>query len=257
MTLNLEKVQQELNAAYAPLLDPEIVRERIRRVADSQWADPDAVIRELNGPFLIAGHEQYAESNPRVVIVGQENNDWAGGIYPRFSDFQAAHPKNLTTMLDHYREFITAWPYNSTFFQYFKKLRGAIHGEQPPGRQQSILWLNLFKLNHGGKCSWKSPLYEQLLAIQEGVFQAEIRALAPHVVVFLTGPNYDQVIEKLYPDYKRIDVPPFTSRQIVQIAASGLPRLTFRSYHPGYIHRRGETGWGYYRAIVDQVRASD
>jgi hypothetical protein len=255
MTLDLEKAQQELNAAYAPLLDPEVVRERLRGVDDSRWPDPDAVIRELNGPFLIAAHEQYAESSPRVVIVGQENNDWAGLTYPRFSDFHAAHPKNLTTMLDHYREFITARRYNSPFFQYFRKLREAIHGEQSAGRQQSILWLNLCKLNYRGMCSWKSPLYEQMLAIQEGVVQAEIKALDPHVVIFLTGPNYDPVIGKLCPDYKSVEVPPFKPRQLMQIAASGLPCLTFRSYHPGYVHRRGEKGWAHYQAIVDRIRA--
>lgn len=257
MKFDLEKAQQELNAAYAPLLDPEIVRERLRAVADSQWPDPDVVIRELNGPFLIAGHEQYAESSPRVVIVGQENNDWAGGVYPRFSDFHAAHPKNLTIMLEHYREFITAWPYKSTFFQYFKKLREAIHGAQPADRRQSILWLNLFKVNYRGMCSWKSPLYEQSLAIQEGVLQAEIKALDPHVVIFLTGPDYDHVLERLFPQFERFDVPPFPPRQVMRIEDKDniLPSLSFRSYHPRYVNCRGAAGWAWYQAITDQILA--
>lgn len=245
-------MQDDLNEAYRPLLDQSEVFRRLAQCPHADWPDAQSIVRELNGPFLIAAHEQYQEAKLRVVIVGQENNDW--GPYKSFADFHQAHPANLASALDEYRKFITRWEYNTTFFQYFARLRKEIHGEQASEQQQSILWLNLFKLNHGGKCSWKSPLYEQMLAIQAGVFQAEIKALDPHVVIFLTGPDYDQVIERFFPQIQRATISPFEQRQVMRISAPGLPRLTFRSYHPGYVHRQGEAGWDYYGAIVNHIR---
>ncbi len=94
-----------------------------------------------------------------------------------------------------------------------------------------------------------------MLAIQEGVFQQEIAALDPHVVIFLTGPYYDCVIKRFYPNPKEFELPPFKTRQVMRIGAPDLPTLTFRSYHPGYVHRRGALGWPWYQAIIDQILA--
>ena len=237
--------QERLNEIYKPLIDFTVVKERMS-LADGE----EKILNEIWGPFLVETTTQYEESELKAVIVGQENNGWMKENYFHFLDSR----QPMERALREYREFVAKWEYKSPFFQYFHDLREQIHGSAGLVKKQSVLWSNLFKVNHNGKSTLASTHYEKMLALQSGIFRAEMEILNPEVVIFLTGPRYDQVIEKFYDDAKFIAVEPHLGRQVARVEATGLPMLAFRSYHPSYVNRKSAERKVWYDAIVEQVR---
>jgi hypothetical protein len=222
-------MQDLLNVAYQPLVDLDLIYGRL-----GKGPATDAVLRELNGPFLVATNTEYENSRPRIVIVGQENNGWMDDI----ADYLGwVGSKSIEDALAVYRGFDIATYRYGTFSRYFSLFRDRLLGETPEGGRRSILWTNLFKLNHKGKQSIYSPLLEPMLKLQEEVFAQEMNALKPDAVVFLTGPRYDHIIERFYPKvlFRAVDGHPVN--EVAEVVAEGLPKLSFRTYHPGYLNR--------------------
>lgn len=219
-------LQEKLNSNYEPLVNLKRVLERL-----GPCDAPEAVLRQLNGPFLLCATEQYQASRPKVVIVGQENNGWLECDYWTFLNEQ-----DVNDALAVYEGFDIA-EYGSGFFgRHFSEFRNRIRGTITDDNRRSVLYNNLFKLNHDGKHSIDSPHLEVMLRIQQDVFAKEIEALAPDVVIFLTGPDYDFVLERFYPGivFEQVDSHPIN--EIAQLKSGRLPDGTYRTYHPGHLH---------------------
>ena len=190
----------------------------------------DKMLREVSAPFLVKTNEQYEVAKPRVVVVGQETNGWLG-LYKEFLD-----RNTIIDALSTYESFDFGRMYNSTFFQYFDRIRNSIFGANATkDSRKVILWLNLFKFFHGSMI--RSPHLEAVLNLQADVFQQELKLLKPDVVIFLTGPNYDCIIRRFYPNVLPKPLEVYSERQVAQLVHRDLPSLTFRTYHPGYLNR--------------------
>lgn len=220
-------LQTRLNQAYSSIVDRDQVIERL-----SDFESPDAILRELNGPFLIASNDQYEKATPKVVIVGQENNYWLDCDFLTFLSDQT-----LDDALDVYRKFDIAEYGHGSFGRYFSIFRDRIYGTITDENRRSILWNNLFKLNHDGKSSISSPHEKAILQIQGELFVDEIEILRPDVVIFLTGPNYDHIIQRFYPDTEFQEVDGHPLNEVAMVNSERLPKLCFRTYHPGYLNR--------------------
>lgn len=220
-------IQEQLLSAYLPLLDRTAMQERL---GDSVWAE--ALLCELNGPFLLAVSEQYERSSPKVVIVGQENNGWLEFDYQTFlQSHDADH------CLAVYRGFDIGQYSPGTFGRYFSNLRQTLLGEITESNRRAVLWTNLFKINHNGKQTIHSPHLKAILAIQQGIVAKEIQILQPDVVIFLTGPRYDDVLRKTFSDVAFRSVDEYPINEVAQVVAAGLPALSFRTYHPAFLNR--------------------
>ena len=243
-------MQEELNAIYRRLVDSaEVYRTLGKAVTTEQLLD------EVDGPFLIATNDDYEAARPRLIIVGQENNRWAGPYRKVLADAADGPTKAIDRLVEGYGNF---WreqpsdPYNVCFFQRIAKIRRAIIGND--SQRHKLLWLNLFKFNQGRDPQMIYSAHRDIvLKWQANVVQEEIRILCPNVVIFLTGPDYDPIISRFYPDaaFRAIDEHPLN--ELALVIAHALPSLTFRVYHPNYFNRIEKEKPYCYQAIIDRI----
>lgn len=222
-------IQERLNEIYRHLTEQRQVLRRVEKLGK----DPD-VLDALDGPFLIASNPHYEAARPKIVIVGQENNGWLD--HCTYAEFLSGK-RSTEEVLEQYRVFDPALTYNTTFFQYFARIRDSILGVDATRYYWAALWLNLFKFNHGGKSTLGSPHEGLIRELQGDVFRQEIEILAPDVVIFLTGPRYDPVIDGFFGSVLRLPLEGHSTWEVAKLQARGLPAMSFRTYHPGYLNR--------------------
>lgn len=72
------------------------------------------------------------------------------------------------------------------------------------------------------------------------VVRFEISHLQPTVVLFLSGPNYDDELRRIYSDaqFEAINKRRCV-RHLARVKADGLPSNSIRTYHPNYLFRIG------------------
>lgn len=238
--------QERLNAAYRRLVDKATVYECL-----GEGEATDAMLKALEGPFLVVTNERYETSTPKVIIVGKESDGWLG--YPYY-DFLST--KALDDALAEYRNFDIASYGGGCFGRYFAMFQNRLFQGSDNGQKGSALWLNLFKLNEGMLPMIDSPYCESVLKLQGNIFRQELDALKPDAVVFLTGPSYDWVIQEFYPDAKCVPLEDHKQRHLARIVADGLPDLTFRTYHPAYVNRQQPERIRWYEEVIQRIKGS-
>jgi hypothetical protein len=55
----------------------------------------------------------------------------------------------------------------------------------------------------------------------------------------MTGPNYDDMIERVFGPITMTPIGNYSQRELSRIKRRGLPEHTFRTYHPNYLWRFG------------------
>jgi hypothetical protein len=155
-------------------------------------------------------------------------------------------------MLQAYVSFDFASSYshrNSAFWRAFRLLEAEV-------AQDGVLamWTNLFKVDMGGsvvrRCDEKAR--KLLRKAQAGILLEEVRALDPTVVVFFTGPTYDDEIVHAFGElgFHQLwsDRP---LREAAQVISPFLPQLSFRMYHPNYLQRSRR--WGQLSQLAFEI----
>jgi len=231
----MEKIASELRGQFQTRLNS--LYENISK----EYTDE---LELLHGPFLISVTEEYANMKPRVIIVGQETGWW-----PNYKDY-CTGDKKIEDMLKAYwaynfgvphsnpdvaRKYLNfrhvrknTSPFWNLFRSFVKCLCNDVHG--------SILWQNLIKFDYNGASVFKASekVQERVFQIQNGLFREEIKILSPDVILFFTGPKYDGVIKKYYPNsmFDEVRKP----EKVYRVKHPDLPELAFRTYHPKYLY---------------------
>jgi len=117
-----------------------------------------------------------------------------------------------------------------------------------------FVWSNLIKIDDmsdvGNKTARvKQDIEQKLCGL--GLLQEEIKITRPNVVVFFTGPHYDNRLDE---DFKGIDkknVEPYKERQFARLKHELLPN-SFRIYHPDYLNWAGK--WNMIELLADEVK---
>ena len=186
----------------------------------------------LAQPFLVAVPADYERSTRRLMIVGQETFGWgeryAGGVASA-ADLMALHAE--FDLGRYYRP--------SPFWQAAHQLHAALN---PDGPARAFVWNNLVKVDAG---RGRQPAEVEDAVSRLELLPAEIRLLAPDVVVFLTGPRYDARLLAAFPG---ATLDPAASA-VARVQHSDLPTQSFRTYHPAYLRRAKR--W----AVLDEVAA--
>ncbi len=180
--------------------------------------------------------EQYCNADTKILVIGQELNDW---------DF--APDGNVADSMEFTNHFQTAQGYyNSAFWQYVKQLGSSFNGENYH-TMHSVAWTNILKL-----CGNTDPKFlinnaPQLLeeyCITFDTVKNEIEILAPDVVIFLTGPTYNKWIELQFDGVKYLPVDDnFNTTELARLEHKHLPVNTYVTYHPGYTARNRDKLW--------------
>ena len=193
---------------------------------------------EVSAPLLIKIPALYESARIRVVMIGQETNGWgdSGPSTPGPSTLATMQkqPTEETALFleDLYEKFLNerkGKPSRRPFFQGINQLMGQL------GNRQSYVWTNLFPSDHGNKPP-QGEMREWLLDFR--VLAAQISILEPNVVIFLTGPNRDDVVQKLFKGATFTALRDKRRSQLAKISgAAGLPAASYRTYHPAYLRR--------------------
>ncbi len=187
---------------------------------------------DLEGPDLIWISDEYLQANPRIAIIGQQVREW-------YSYREFVSPLSIGKAIAVHRHSSERHNPGKPFRRFFHAVaEGAFPGE--PDGWKKILWTNLVKFVCTGKEAsvLKKPFAEQVLQMQRNVLREELRIAEPHICIFVTGPDYDQVLERCFPGirYEQLDLP---GRQFARLVHNNLPNKSYRTYHPRYLLPKG------------------
>ena len=170
---------------------------------------------EMEGPFLTAPNDDYWRSPRKVAFIGQETKGWTSET-------------DICAQMATCTRFNLGEGYNPTpFWNIIRKFEAALTGST-----YSSAWLNLNRYGEGGgRPSWVN---QQILAELDFLLLEELTLINPAVVIFFTGPNYDQRISELL-QATTLQIESFPPRKLCRLRSPVLPSVIFRTYHPKYL----------------------
>jgi len=207
----MSSMSEQLDSAYL---------DAVRRWRTLRSAEVPGAPR-ISAPLVIDVPPAYSGARVRLMIVGQESFGWGESI-----DHTLSAEDVLNTLRSWYREFDRASGYKATpFWQAAMQIFTALN---PAATSRAFLWSNLYKMDVGGR----RPSPDSEAALDDAhLIRAEIEALSPQVVVFFTGPAYDDRLLRCFPGATLTPV----SRALARVSHPALPPLAFRTYHPRYL----------------------
>jgi hypothetical protein len=202
----------------------------LRKRYELAWPELERIREDhprLSWPHLIRIPDGYASSHPRIMIIGRETTDWA----PK--DRHA--PWSVDLARDTYAHFLKHNPSASPFWKAFRALGNTLGG---PAAVSSMIWTNLFKFAQQSSTGrWglsDSAVRDAVSAL--GLLQAEIEITRPQVIVFFTGPGFDDRLKMLFQGVEfRPVLDNISATKLARLEGSILPSIALRSYHPNYL----------------------
>jgi hypothetical protein len=198
--------------------------------------------KPTNPLLLYINEEEYQAADIKIMVYGQETNDWEGL-------FQSDIEKTLT----YYDEFLNqgeCWNYGGQFWNGVSRFISLLQ-EKYPNKKISLVWNNLVKI---GKYNEKGFPPDYIYEAERNSFNVakdELKILQPNIVLFLTGPNYDSVIHDNFGALPFSKLPSsFSERALAKVTMLGIP-FAFRTYHPNFLWRNDINA--YFNAIIDKI----
>lgn len=181
--------------------------------------------RELSEPFLtdLAAHS-YSEAPVRVAYVGQQTNGWLG----TFGAKGLAAAPYIDLLQHEYRQFALGAQYKRTrFWTAGHKLYYRLN---PNGPSNGFLWTNLLKVDE--KCQCPQNDVRLLLARYFPVLERELELARPHVVVFVTGKDYDDILSAQLRGAILEPIGGTELNALARVRHEVLPLHSYRTFHP-------------------------
>ncbi len=196
--------------------------ERIAR----EFLAVSAIPEEYAGPFLVSCPKGYTKLSAKWVYVGQETFGW-----DRLSSVN-----DVQELMTCHAKFNLAENYHgraSPFWAFAHELDRKLN---PDGPRRSFLWSNIARI---GKADAAGRVADELLDFwkRKKLLATEIGLASPMLVMFVTGPHYDDLLAAEFDD---IEISKLSVEEPVsQLCHPDLPVLSFRSYHPKFLRLRG------------------
>lgn len=208
--------------------------------------------KNIDGPHLMfCNDELYKSSKRKIMFIGQEGT---GNV---FRDY-LGHPSdpNLKGERIHYSNIPKLFLQNciqnyidifnkqqvkpgGEFWRQLLKINKALNGEQSTN---GFLYNNVSKYCNC-ESNGKPPLTwvdHKFVVENLNILSKEIEITKPDVIIFLTGPNYDEKISCQFEGEMNFisineEIP---SRVLAKVIHPLLPKYTYRTYHPAYLKRK-------------------
>jgi hypothetical protein len=206
-------------------MDVRLELEKFYTTVKTRAADNVNGYAELRGPDVVWVDDDYFNAPLRVAIVGQQ----VDGTEYSYREF--AETWSIQDAIKNTREFDFGSTYWRTpFWQFFHAVRVSQLG--PESSTRSLLWTNLvrFVTLERDSILWK-PYAEGALRLQDDILKTELKLTKPDICIFVTGPNYDPILERYFPGIEYQDRG-LNIRAFAKLKHSALPAFSYRSYHP-------------------------
>ena len=229
------------------------MNKKLLNLYQSKWKMLSATMQDIlsdeqldekpTNPLLLSiNEEEYQAADIKIMVYGQETNDWEGS-------FQNEIEKTLT----YYDEFLNqgeCWNYGGQFWNGVSRFISLLQ-EKYPNKKISIVWNNLVKIGKYNEKGFPPDYIYEAEKMNFDVAKEEIKILQPSIVLFLTGPNYDSVIHDNFGGLAFSKIPSnFSERALAKVSMLGIP-FAFRTYHPNYMWRNDINA--YFEAIIDKI----
>lgn len=220
---------------------------------------PKSLQSRASAPLLLSPHPKWPKCPTKLLIVGQETNGWGSNVTSNGTvaldtlEGFASSSDGVSAMVNAYKAFDFARTYrnrNSAFWRAYRYLEGDV-AEAPC----SAMWTNLFKVDVSGSVVKNCKIKHRRLlrAAQSGLLAKEIRFLKPQIVVFFTGPHYDDELIDAFPDATLTPLlPSRDAREAALVHSAALPICSVRTYHPTYLQRSRR--WGLLEEVATAIR---
>lgn len=169
----------------------------------------------------------YNKMKYKILIVGQENDGWG---------FQNEAILSMYDTLD----FLDSKDYNDMrpFFSFPYNFCKSINNLEDikDSKKTYFTWVNLreFSFNEAPKTSLGKEA-QSIIDNEFNILEEEIKIINPDIVLFLTGPNYDNYIKNQLKGVEFKTVENYHIRQFARVEHKSLPKNSFRIYHPLYL----------------------
>lgn len=222
----MKNLQNQLNELYLDYLN--------KIFADKEIFDKVQKF-EISSPIFLdcnAEFGNYANSDYRVLYVGKQTNCWfnenereQSGLFNDISDLN----KYLFALTNLYKTFNIGANYKTAIFTFMDILVEELRSNN---KKTGILWTNLLRHDNFGQGKVPYNVEEKITFDNNYIFRKEIEILKPDAIVFVTGPNYDYILEKTFPGIKKIAIKDMEVREICLLEHKDIPRKAIRVYHP-------------------------
>jgi hypothetical protein len=195
------------------------------------------------------GGEDYSEADIRVMVFGQETNGWWTSL-PKTNSFA-----NIEMLIDKYDEGFNTdgiFLLKTPFWKGFDKFRKML-GEKYPGKKIRYVWNNIVKI---GKADGKGCTPDYIYNIERehfSIIAEEVKIINPNVILFLTGPKYDNKIADNFEQLQYSAISPFSENELAELSIPDVD-FAFRMYHPNYFRYRNDISMdSFFNAIIQNI----
>lgn len=205
----------------------------------------DKVVEEKPTNLLcLKGSEKYLQADVKVMIFGQETNDWEGNF---------PHSGGKRHLLHVYNSFFNeekCFSYGGQFWNGFLKLRNRLCEEfLLESKSVGFIWNNVIKVGRSGEKGAPSEIVLEWQKETRELILLEIEYFQPSIVIFFSGPNYDKHLAAIFEDVGFSNASERPERQLAKVSSSCLPAKSLRTYHPNYLWRND-----FYEYLEDIIR---
>ena len=226
-----------------------------------QWrlrgaAEVSSIAGKFFAPLLVCPPHDWADARHRIIYVGQETGCWIWnksqaeeyGYEWKYEDMYVLqdfldNKAGVDALVHGYKlfDFALSRPKNvgSPFWCYFRLFK---EYAQRFDESVSILFTNIIRCavdSEAGYTLWslREADRRKLLEWQNGLLRAELAALRPTLILFVTGPHYDRYLKSELGELGYSTLRQFDLRTLTRIEGAAPPAKSYRTYHPGYLNR--------------------
>lgn len=224
---------------------------QLQQLYSSKWENLQTSLKSIDdnkevelepaNPLLLSvDEENYIAADIKLMFFGQETNSWC------------EKEEDMNDVISLYDEFFNGeqcWGMSSPFWQSVSKFIEALKLKYPE-KNVSTLWNNVYKIGIHEKKGLPTPQIREAERLQFNVIADEIAITKPDIILFLSGPDYDERIREVFPEVKFSPVQGYSERQIAKLQLPGV-KFAYRTYHPGYLSRNGIED--YFETILNEI----
>jgi hypothetical protein len=229
------------------------INKKLYELYASKWSGVSESLLEIvksdnppdpTNPLLlqIDKEEEWEQAGLRVMIFGQETRDW-----------KELPDKPIEHLLDVYnRGFNTGnWNTRTPFWHGFARFKSLLDAKYPD-KNIRYVWNNIIKIGKEGE-SGRPP--QNIYEVEREYFHVipdEIKILKPDILLFLTGPSYDDVIHDNFGDVTYCAIQPYDERTLAKVLIPEI-NFAFRTHHPTHLRLTKQNINDYFNAIIDEI----
>jgi len=235
------------------------LNEKLFDLYSSKWAnlcsefkpileDDEAIVSPTSPLFICVDEKNYEKSDLKVMFFGQETNGWI-----EKDNYYGGIDDNIKSFMDGYYDFWyngRCWKHGGQFFNGVKRMQKMFE-EKFFDKRIHYIWNNVIKIGKSEGIGRPPKFIYDIENNHFSVLREELKILKPDILIFFTGPYYDNVINEKLGNVEFIAIKPFSEKQLAEIL---IPEVKFaaRTYHPNYLWRVGFDD--YMSAMIGRIK---